>query len=61
MAETGHWIMGGVMGLIALVGLVLAAGALDTGIYLFGLALFVFGVLFDFWLIKRAFDEAEAG
>jgi hypothetical protein len=61
MAETGHWIMGAIMGVIAFVGLILAAHALDAGIYIFGLGLFVFGVLFDFWLIKRSFDSAEAG
>lgn len=54
-----HWIMGILSGLFALVGLFMAGGARDTGIYIFGLALFVSGVLFVWWMIKTAFDEAE--
>jgi hypothetical protein len=55
-----HWIMGIMSSLFALVGLFLAAGAHDTGILIFGLGLFVGGVLFTWWMIKTAYDEAEA-
>jgi hypothetical protein len=47
---------GGFAALAGLVGLFLASGAQDEGISYFGLLLVVFGVLFNFWLIKRHFD-----
>ena len=56
-----HWVMGIMSGLFALIGLLMAGGAHDGGILLFGLALFVAGVLFAWWMIKTAYDEAEAG
>jgi hypothetical protein len=46
--------------LIALVGLFAAGAARDTGMSIFGLGLFAFGVIFAYGLVKRAFDEAEA-
>lgn len=52
------WVMGGFVGLLGLVGLVLAAGAKDIAVHGFGIALFVFAVLYDFWLIKRGFDAS---
>ena len=54
-----HWIMGILAGLFALLGLLMAGAARDTGIFIFGLALFGSGVLFDWWMIKTAFDEKE--
>ena len=54
-----HWIMGIISGLAGLLGLVMAAAARDTGIYVFGLALLAFGVLFSWFMIKTAYDEAE--
>ena len=54
-----HWILGIFSGLCGLVGLFLASAAHDFGILLFGLALGLFGVLFSWWMIKTAFDEAE--
>ena len=53
------WILGLVMAVFAVLGLVLASGAYDTGMYTFGLGLFVFGTFFDFWLIKKSFDAQE--
>lgn len=47
------WIIGGVVGLLGLLGLFLASGAGDGAIYLFGLLLFGFAVLFAFSLIRR--------
>lgn len=49
-----------IMSLIALVGLVVAARSVDGALYAFGLLLCLFGVLFDFWLIKRYFDSRES-
>lgn len=46
-------------GVIALVGLVLAAAARDAGITIFGWGLVIFGVLNCFHAIKAHFDEQE--
>jgi len=46
-------------GLIALVGLIMAAAALDIGISIFGWGLVAFGVLNVFNSIRLHFDEAE--
>jgi hypothetical protein len=51
--------MGIMAGLFGFVGLFMAAGARDTGILGFGLALSLFAVLFCWWMIKIAYDEAE--
>jgi hypothetical protein len=53
------WILGGFMAALAVLGLVLASGAYDTGMYTFGLGLFAFGIFFDFWLVKKSFDAKE--
>ncbi len=45
--------------LLGLFGLILAGGAIDTGMYHVGLALFCFALLYVFWLIKRPFDTSE--
>ena len=55
-----HWILGIFAVFSALLGLFMAAGALDTGVFLFGLGLFGAGVLFAWWMIKTAYDEQEA-
>ena len=54
-----HWIMGILAALLGLVGLFMAGAARDFGILAFGLALALFGVLFCWWMIKTAYDEAE--
>ena len=56
-----HWIMGIFAALLGLVGLFMAAAAHDVGILGFGLGLALFGVLFSWWMIKTAYDEAEDG
>lgn len=50
---TGPWILGVIMGLIALLGLVLASRAEDDIFYAGGLGLFLVGVLSIFALINR--------
>lgn len=55
--KISSWVMGVFVGLLGLIGLVIAAGAKDAPFHGFGLAVFAFAVLFDFWLIKRSFDE----
>ncbi len=59
MDGTGRWIAGGVVAILGVSGLFLAAGAADRGIYLFGLALFAFAILYVFALIKQGFDSQE--
>jgi len=54
-----HWIMGILSALFGLIGLFMAARAHDLGIYVFGLALAISAVLFCWWMIKTAYDEAE--
>jgi len=54
-----HWVMGILAALFGLVGLFMAGGARDFGILSFGLALALFAVLFCWWMIKTAYDEAE--
>ncbi len=39
----------------------MAGAARDFGILAFGLSLSLFGVLFCWWMIKTAYDEAERG
>jgi hypothetical protein len=45
--------------LMALLGLILAAHAIDVGMATFGYGLMVFGVWLVFWLIKDYWDEIE--
>jgi len=49
-----------VAGLIGLLGLAAASHAHDPGMYLFGLVLFVFAVLVNFFFLKRHFDEIDS-
>lgn len=51
--DIGPWVLGGVMALLALLGLGLASHAADDVFYGTGLGLFAFGVLFVFFLIHR--------
>jgi hypothetical protein len=53
-------VIGALLSLLGLLGLVLAGGAIDAGMYHFGLALFAFAFFFDIWLIKIHFDRLEA-
>ena len=54
-------VIGSLLSVLGLVGLVLASGAIDDGMYQFGLALFAFAFLFDLWLIKSHFDRVDGG
>jgi hypothetical protein len=51
--------MGIFAAVLGLIGLFMAGAARDFGILSFGLALALFGVLFCWWMIKTAYDEAE--
>ncbi len=50
------WVIGVLVTVLGFIGLILASGALDTMLYIFGLGLFLFAVLFVFWLVKRHYD-----
>jgi uncharacterized membrane protein len=54
-----NWIMGVLAVLFGFVGLFMASAARDTGIFIFGMAIMLFAVLFSWWMIKTAYDEAE--
>jgi hypothetical protein len=45
--------MGLAMVLVSLIGLIMASQAVDTAIYLSGLALFMFGVLFVYRMVQK--------
>jgi len=49
----GSFVLGGIVGMIGLLGLFVAAGASDGVFYATGLGLFVFCVLFIFVMIHR--------
>jgi hypothetical protein len=53
-------LVGTLVALAGLLGLVLAGNAVDGGMYTFGLGLFVFGVSFVSFLVKKHFDRQEA-
>lgn len=59
MEDAMKLLFGGFSALAAIVGVFLAAGAQDEGIYYFGVLLFAFGVVMNFWLIKRHFDNKD--
>ena len=52
----GNAILGALMGLVGFIGLIMASQAKDDAFYVGGLIFFLFGVLFVFAIIKRAYD-----
>ena len=59
--EPSDLIVGLLMAAFGLIGLILASGAMDDGMFVFGLSLFGFACVFDFGLLRRHFDKREAG
>ena len=57
--EPSDLIVGLLMTAFGIIGLILASGAMDNEMYVFGLSLFGFAVLFDVGLIRRHFDKQE--
>lgn len=53
-------IVGLMMTVFGLIGLILASGAMDNEMYVFGLSLFGFACVFDFGLLRRHFDRMES-
>lgn len=56
-----NWIIGIFLTVLGLLGLFLASRAEDPAIYTFGLLLFGFAVLFDFYLIHRQAEDSHSG
>jgi hypothetical protein len=53
-------IVGSMMAVFGLVGLFLVAGSADIEMYIFGLSLSGFAILFDLGLIKGYYDRRDA-
>jgi hypothetical protein len=58
--EPSDLIVGLLVAALGLTGLILASGAMDDGMYVFGFSLFVFACVFEFGLMRRHFDKREA-
>ena len=56
MNRLGFWLMLAMVTALGLLGLILAANALDLGMTIFGSGLALFALLFDFWLLKLYAD-----
>lgn len=53
-------VVGLMMAVFGIIGLFLVAGAADSEMYIFGLALSGFAICFDFGLIRRHHDRRDA-
>ncbi|MGC8476128.1 MAG: hypothetical protein ACP5NP_07220 [Acetobacteraceae bacterium] len=58
--EPGDVIVGLMVTALGVLGLFLAAGAWDDEMYLFGLVLAGFAVVFDFGLLRKHYDRKDA-
>ena len=58
--QTSDLVVGLLVLILGLVGLVMASGALDDAMYVFGMSLAGFAVVFDLGLVKRHFDRLDA-
>ena len=61
MHGIGTWVAGAMFAVTGLMALYIASGATDAIMYYTGIAFFVASILFNFYLIKRHYDEAEHG
>ena len=59
MDGTLKWIACGLVGAIGVFGLFLAADAGDRGIYVFGLGLAAFAIIYVFAQVKQGFDARD--
>jgi hypothetical protein len=59
MEDVSAIVMGLLMLVLGLMGLVLASGALDDEMYVFGLALAAFAAVFEIGLVKAHFDRKD--
>lgn len=61
MDSVGKTVISAFVGVLGLIALYFAAHARDDGVYYAGLLIFVLAVVFVFYQLKRALDEAERG
>jgi len=61
MEGTLKWIACGLVGVLGIFGLFLAANAEDRGIYVFGLGLAAFAIIYVFAQMKQGFDANDRG
>jgi hypothetical protein len=61
MDGTLKWIVGGLVGVVGIFGLFLAANAGDRGVYVFGLGLAAFAIIYVFGQMKQGFDASARG
>lgn len=54
-------LVGALVAVLGMVGLFMASGAYDNAIFIFGLSLAAFAVIFDIGLIRRHFDRRSGG
>jgi hypothetical protein len=59
--DLSGFIVGVTVALFGLLGLIMASGAYDNEIFIFGLSLAGFAVPFDIGLIRRHFDRRGGG
>lgn len=59
--DLSGFIVGMIVAVLGLIGLIMASGAYDNAIFVFGLSLAGFAVLFDIGLIRRHFDRRGGG
>ncbi len=59
MEGTLKWIACGLAGVLGIFGLFLAANAEDRGIYVFGLGLAAFAIIYVFAQMKQGFDTSD--
>lgn len=60
MEEVSSIVVGVLVLILGFTGLVLASGALDNEMYVFGLSLAGFAVIFEMGLIKAHFNRSDA-
>jgi len=58
--DISGFIVGALVAVFGLVGLIMASGAYDIEIFIFGLSLAGFALVFDIGLIRRHFDRQDA-
>jgi len=60
MEVVSSLVVGAIVLVLGLVGLILASGAVDIEMYVFGLSLAGFSAVFGFGLIRTHYDRLEA-